>query len=193
MNNFDDLNEHEKKLMLNFISKNNLDNIQIRKLINIINSIQFDEKELELLKGEIEKEKNKFISIINFKELQFNYLENKRNTHELKNKISNQNKYLYILQKNLYYGYKDNKTIEKSFFDIANKTQSKVITKLEFSSVLNDELKNIKDFNDNSQAFFDYCIDNSYLNSNSEINELLKEKNLVPYEGFISYLVNFKF
>ena len=193
LNNFDDLNEHEKKLMLNFISKNNLDNIQIRKLINIINSIQFDEKELELLKEEIEKEKNKFISIINFKELQFNYLENKRNTHELKNKISNQNKYLYILQKNLYYGYKDNKTTEKSFFDIANKTQSKVITKIEFSSILNDELKNIKDFNYNSQAFFDYCIDNSYLNSNSEINELLKEKNLVPYEGFISYLVNFKF
>ena len=192
-NDFDDLNEHEKKLMLNFISKNNLDNIQIRKLINIINSIQFDEKELELLKEEIEKEKNKFISIINFKELQFNYLDNKRNIHELKNKISNQNKYLYILQKNLYYGYKDNKTIEKSFFDIANKTQSKVITKIEFFSILNDELKNIKDFNYNSQAFFDYCIDNSYLNSNSEINELLKEKNLVPYEGFISYLVNFKF
>ena len=130
--------------------------------------------------------------MIDFKELQLNFIENQRIKHELKNNIPIKKKFLYLLQKNLYYGHKDNNTIEKKFYDIAKNTESKVVTKDEFIFVLKDNLKNVKDYTENAEEFNNNCIEYSYSNSDNNINESLKENNLIPYQGFINYLVNFR-
>ncbi len=192
LNSFDEFNEYEKMSMIKYASQNNFNEIPIRKLINIINSVSFDEEELILLEKEIEEELKKFESMIDFKELQLNFIENQRIKHELKNNIPIKKKFLYLLQKNLYYGHKDNNTIEKKFYDIAKNTESKVVTKDEFIFVLKDNLKNVKDYTENAEEFNNNCIEYSYSNSDNNINESLKENNLIPYQGFINYLVNFR-
>ena len=191
LNSFDEFNEYEKISMIKYASQNNFDEIPIRKLINIINSVPFNEEELKLLDKEIEKEKKKFVSIIDFKILQLNFIENKRRKAELNNIIPPEKKILYLLQKSLYYYYNDN-SLEKIFYEKAKKTDSKVITKDEFVFVLNDILKNVKEYKEISNEFINNCIEYSYLNSDDKINELLRERNLIPYQGFIDYLVNFQ-
>ena len=194
LNSFDEFNEYEKMSMFKYASENNFDDISIRKLINIINSVSFTEEELQLLDKEIEEELKKFVSIIDFNELQYNFMKNKRSINELKNKKKDKTIFLYLLQNNLYYGYKDNNTIEKKFYDIAKKTDSKVITKDEFIDVIKDILKNVKDYNEMAEEFNNDIIKYSFSNSDNDnnINESLRESNLIPYQGFIIYLVHFR-
>ena len=191
LNSFDEFNEYEKISMIKYASQNNFDEIPIRKLINIINSVPFNEEELKLLDKEIEEEKKKFVSIIDFKILQLNFIENKRRKAELNNIIPPEKKILYLLQKSLYYYYNGD-SLEKIFYEKAKKTDSKVITKDEFVFVLNDILKNVKEYKEISNEFINNCIEYSYLNLDNKINELLRERNLIPYQGFIDYLVNFQ-
>ena len=50
LQSFKEMNEYEKVLMLNFATQNNFDNIPLRKFINTINSVEFDEEELDLIR-----------------------------------------------------------------------------------------------------------------------------------------------
>ena len=59
LNTFEEFNDYEKMLMLNFATQNNFDKIFLTDLINLINSIEFDEKELALINEEILKNKKR--------------------------------------------------------------------------------------------------------------------------------------
>ena len=56
---FEEFNDYERMLMLNFATQNNFEKIFLNDLINLINSVEFDEKELDLINLEISKNKNK--------------------------------------------------------------------------------------------------------------------------------------
>ena len=59
LNTFEEFNDYERMLMLNFATQNNFEKIFLNDLINLINSVEFDEKELDLINLEISKNKNK--------------------------------------------------------------------------------------------------------------------------------------
>ena len=59
LNTFEEFNDYERMLMLNFATQNYFEKIFLNDLINLINSVEFDEKELDLINLEISKNKNK--------------------------------------------------------------------------------------------------------------------------------------
>ena len=59
LNTFEEFNDYERMLMLNFATQNYFEKIFLNDLINLINSVEFDENELDLINLEISKNKNK--------------------------------------------------------------------------------------------------------------------------------------
>lgn len=187
LNSFGDLNESEKILMLNYIDENSLDDISIRKFINIINSIKFSEEEYEMIRLEIEKGKKKYKSKIDYSKLKDNYLKNK-NKKVFSSNCNDLDKIIFLLQKNLYENYQSEQTVEKEFFEICAKNNTKVMAQADFIGVINEVTNNTITL---SKLTKTELIDIAFEDTDENIAKSLKEQNLVPYEYFIQYVTKF--
>ena len=188
LNSFGDLNESEKILMLNYIDENSLDDISIRKFINIINSIKFSEDEYETIHREIEKEKKKFKSKINYSKFKVVYLKNKNKIKNIfSSNCSDLDKIIFLLQQNLYENYSAEKTIEREFFEICAKNNTKVMNQADFIGAINEVTHTTLI----SKLTETELIDIAFEDTDANIAKSLKEQNLVPYEHFIQYLTQF--
>ena len=192
LNSFGDLSENEKMLMVNYVDENNLDDISIQKFINVIQSIEFSQEEYDMIQNEIEKEKNKFKSQINFKQLQSVYLSNKQKYKAPNNikKCSKEEIFDYImfsLQSNIYDNFTEGNTIEKSFYDISIQNSSKVIPQIEFINIINETLSYQID-TDTSQRL----IDIAFSDSEPSIKKSLLKQKLIPYLPFVDFVISYK-
>ena len=192
LNSFGDLSENEKILMVNYVDENNLDDISIQSFINVIQSIEFPQEEYDMIQKEIEIEKNKFKSQINFKQLQSTYLSNKQKYKppiNIKNCSKEEifNYIIFSLQSNIYDNFTEGNTIEKSFYEISIQNSSKVIPQIEFINIINETLSYQID-TETSQRL----IDIAFSDSEPSIKKSLLKQKLIPYLPFIDFVISYK-